>query len=64
LQAGGHRFDPVHLHHLIKRQTKVRGAHFRLVFDQTLFRSLKIWKKQSVSILRPVMSRERVDNGL
>ena len=26
LQAGGHRFDPVHLHHLAKRQTKVRDA--------------------------------------
>src|SRR5687768_10960998 len=25
LQAGGHRFDPVHLHHLcLKRQTKTR----------------------------------------
>jgi hypothetical protein len=31
---------------------------------KTLFRSLTIRKKQSVSTLRPVMSRERVDNGL
>jgi hypothetical protein len=31
---------------------------------KSLFRSLTIRKKQSVSILRLVMSRERVDNGL
>jgi hypothetical protein len=29
-----------------------------------LFRSLTIRKKQSVSILHPVMSREWIDNGL
>ena len=35
LQAGGHRFDPVHLHHFLsKRQTKVRVAYFRLTFGQ------------------------------
>jgi hypothetical protein len=39
LQAGGHRFDPVHLHHLVsnvkrKRVIAVKSAHFRLVFDQ------------------------------
>jgi hypothetical protein len=35
LQAGGHRFDPVHLHHFLgKRQTKVRVADFRLTFGQ------------------------------
>ena len=47
---------------IVKRKSAPRISVWPLA--KTLFRSLTIRKKQSVSTLRPVMSRERVDNGL
>jgi hypothetical protein len=47
---------------IVKRKTVLRFSVWPLA--KSLFRSLTIRKKQSVSILHLVMSRERVDNGL